>query len=1739
MMRSLAVGALWLVAALAQAQVTSVPNLCDDAGGLGSSCFTDDDCAFRPYATRCVEHVQGDPASRRCEAPCEADEAHPGTPDHAACALGETCLASLGDGTFYCAPTRFRMDLNLVDQCVAHFLAGTGPTLGSNNACSLEANLNQMLDQDGDGEFDIFDVDGCVQAFLHEPACNPDTGTCPTVDMVYCNADEDCGAGLFCDEERHFCTRECGVVASREPGLGALERACAGRLKTCDHAQGRCVDANLEQYRCSVDRECPVGAYCLVGRCAARCSRALDCPDSGWYCAPNNTCRVLPSPEENAGNSFDPRNYAVLFGTNQATLTPLENHTEVPLLIMDLTTKREVLDNPSVGFGYRLEVTYAFKQDPRCFRSPDEWTLEDREECLIEPAEEFVQLASPFGTVFAVGRPKVAFTLNPAAAERLSPGKYVATVNAIFDNGNQDTVQVRFNKTTASGEYVGSLSVVLGAPENQLNAGTLLDLAIKMDIKEDQLVRWNELLAAENLAATSQDYTDITQGQLIHAHLHGNDAVAFALPGAESPADNEIPLKGIYSPQLGIMRLVGVVEIPADFCLGEEGACADASGLQVRNLFGRTIRRILFFNGTYDDVGRRFLGNYRERVSGLSPGGELTLEGGFVLSQTSADETGLQLSAPLLPSGASLVDFPHLPEVLAGIDADVATWCQGSEAAAAVGRFTSASSYLAYLGSEDFPIFPDVVEFKQLIQDGIDNLQDDDSRAQDVLTLHEYLAGRIVLCGEEEAAAGAPLSSSAPACVDEARLRCALSLYRRAVVGGLAGTRYLGNPGANPYPLFCSSTLPAEGCHPSPTELPFVATLLEHNRFHQELAQATKFQADQDLSDAFFALYRNRLNPFTQGAALNFKADKLERANRRYDDLTALVLEPAAASVLFDWRMWAFEARGQEWLRQMHVMAADRMDALAELVDLRRRIYARDGERQQLLGEHLAQMEYLQQVYLMALQREWQGEDFKYGGEAGLILERLKVILKQLHQTRNALGVVPEQVFFENSDPSLVNWRSYLRILAGDDGTGGLLAEAQSQIDSAVANLQASLADVDALEDRIFELNNEYEGALIELCGDEEASAPCNALWQKVAAWEQNGTSRADILSQMEAFIQNRCGSSDPLAVLLGAAPASASSEECEWVKSEFVSEYNAQGPACPLSAAKHNIMVRGERRACIGGAMGGLLLEKEGLLREREGIRRDMMTLLKRLEEFAETRDYVEGIHIGQRLSLILVRIIELVLTFVDKANKTASEVADEVAESANCMLIAGLAAGTDCPQSFASGASKVSVTVARTVGERVVETLKEQAVNLFEIANMEFDFAIEDREAQREMTEMSYESYALVTAYIANIQASLAVEAGMAETRFLAKDAAAGLNDSLSLLLDHLVGRESGSVLVGNFLVRESSATFRRALQVAYRMVLAFAHRYNLSVAERNQLIAQVMQAVTVEDLQALVQLLIERERGYCGREAIDCDAFNNLNVLRLSLRDLLFPQLRDLVDPATGRVVTRGEQFHNIITSPPFLRRRVRGAWAVDQVELPFTVLLQQRDPGDTRGWLLNPTQCNHILDGDPTAGALEAGTVAVNVVGQRLGPAERAITYELGRGHVDQIRACHAESVQTQIGSLPELDYPIRTQVVGYSSESAQGQQTQPPTYFVRSGELNACLNQAESAGRLDGGSCWHFFGRDRSLASPDYTLYIPLAIDGENTSNSWITGAGLPESQRPVIEDVVLYLRYRTRPISEP
>ena len=108
--------------------------------------------------------------------------------------------------------------------------------------------------------------------------------------------------------------------------------------------------------------------------------------------------------------------------------------------------------------------------------------------------------------------------------------------------------------------------------------------------------------------------------------------------------------------------------------------------------------------------------------------------------------------------------------------------------------------------------------------------------------------------------------------------------------------------------------------------------------------------------------------------------------------------------------------------------------------------------------------------------------------------------------------------------------------------------------------------------------------------------------------------------------------------------------------------------------------------------------------------------------------------------------------------------------------------------------------------------------------------------------------------------------------------------------------------------------------------------------------------------------------------------------------------------------------------------------------------------------------------------------------------------------------------------------------------GYAPQSDQAQLSDPPTLVTHTGYLNACQYDASlgsvaenTQSNLSMEDCFHYFARDRSLASPDWKLVLPL---GYASDNDWIMNDGVPDDDKAIIEDIVLYLRHRSRPVGD-
>lgn len=1887
-LRQSAVVGLTLFVASASARaaepVDTADNLCHD-DAVHHDCDNAADCAGNERATLCVEHEPGVASSRRCENPCEAGTGVAVSAEPNACAVGETCVqgrASPSRKAYWCKPTSFRVDLNLLDQCVSHHLGGLQPSL-SENTCSLEANLTALLDQNGDRTFDIFDLDLCILAFLEQPTCDPQALVCDSDDQVACRGDDDCGDGLYCSEATHACQRDCGIVASREPGLSELERKCMGQGKVCDFARGRCVAVDVTLATCEVDSQCPAGAYCFLGHCAPKCYRSAECPSADWFCTENNRCRSLPPPEAEGGFVFDPQNYAIRFARDQMKLDAVQTTESSALVILDLLTKQQVVDNPSVSFGYRLELSYGMKLDTQCLspfvdcgdasqRAPSE--SEDacrarQDDCYVDDTEQWVTLESPFGVVAAQSDSAIGIRLDEAAADRLSPGTYQATLRAIFDNGDSHSIQVVYSKMSPSGEYDGRVTIYRKVIDNAINPQSAFPFGMRIKVY-DQYKRWNELLREYNLVpativADNNGFVDITRGLLVHGMLHGDDGMPFAKGDAKSTATNEIPFVGIYSPDLGRMRVIGVIDLAGDFCIASDGRpCSNANRtdgvIEVKSPFGRNIRRVIELIGPFDDATGRFSGIYREKISRLV-NHDLTLEGGFILDQVLAD------ASPLSVTPASFeLDVPSDSFALAKSQSqtDIATWCGsdldhvytadsglpktevdaaisdfrtylGTVAASATDfdaidveswaltvdgdvapdvlsyvrahlvrlaaklPFASATAFASYIsaakrsgtGNAASPtgrttVLPALREFKDNVFDALQALGADSPQTQqDHLSIYDFLSPYVLPCVDSAA-------SPPPMCIDEASVRCGLALHRKAVLEGwVPGPQGLVGNG---YPLFCSDTVSLSGCPVAGQGAVRPFALQEHNRFWSDRMQIDKFAADRARSDAFLVLFRHETNPFLTSPAINYKLEQLQVSLAKYDGMLAEIVGVPGAWTLTSIDVSDFSGRGRDWLDLMHTIVSDRMDTLAELIDVKRRLAPTQASPDAIFADHLMQYTYLVEVFLMELQAQWEGPTFQYRGESGSVFASGQSLLNQLRPPRNAIGVIPGQVYFENNSTLQFNWQHYR------EEVGAFVDEVRDGVDAAATNLTNALLDLDAFERSLHDARKELTQSLDQLCGDPDPGDPSGAtsnycqyllkqfsgqddfshvLSCKLAAYidelDADPSTAEDRLKQYygQSFEKpTDCPANfafDSELVCLGRDldvdvgdstkfSAYGGVSACAEVAIRFLgiadTSDGASGstdplygpPSCELSTEQAWLDVNGVQRPCVGGEMGALLQEKADLDRQRRLVIHKVATVL----------DEIDAAYLQAGLLAAEDEALYWRSQTIDAAKEAAasiiglmteeSKTADHTLEAVKCILIAGVASGTDC-------FTKATAAVAQTTKDRILAVIKfalEQIQSALDKVKSDLEHASGLEKAAIEAFISLPGAEDLVAEYIQLTQSSFNLAALIEDKRYQAQQVVRLYNSDITFVAEHLSGRESGNQVLGQLQAREADSRFRELVRYLYRLAMAFVHHFNLPPAEASPLIAEAQSVSTLSDVASFLATIDTRAGTYCGLAGLDCDYATNTETLRVSLRQTLFPNLRDIVDPHTGQVVTAGQQFHNLITRPPFLKRRVRGGLATDQIELPFAVSLEPltNTPDGSPRWLVDPLSCNHLIDGrdpsDPTgidgsdASASMSGSMAVNVLGLNIDDPSRFVRYQMVRGSTDFLRSCEAENVTGAFGTVPKVDYPVRKHTVGYAPQSQFASQATPPSYYTVSPSYTACVNTGEALGTLDGGYCWRYHARDRSLAAPDWKLVIPLEIDGASTDSAWIAQSALGTDEAPVVEDIVVYFRYRSRPIQE-
>lgn len=1596
-----------------------------------------------------------------------------GNPTPNLCMLGETCTAGVSVGGLdvnYCRSSTFAMDLNLLDSCIYHFVKGIDPPLlgsAGNNSCTVSNALSQMLHRDSDSDFDIYDVDLCVKDFLKEKPCDLATKTCAN-DQTFCETDNACGDGLFCNALMHRCERECGFIVSRNTSkVYSLERYCSGDGQVCNYERGKCVQADLSESTCQLDSDCPVGTYCFVGECRPKCYRSLDCPDDTWMCNGQNEC--VPKPKSLSGVTVNPKDYAIQFSDKNVNIDGINNIARIPLVIMDVRTKKQIFNNSNVVFGYRLETSYGRKLSPECLG--DNVSVDG---CVVAKDREFLTLSNPFGTISGDKVNTIDVSLNATAAAKLPVGFYEVVLRVIFNNGSQTTTTVRYQRPSLSGAYTGTVEVHVGGSVNVL-ADSNLDLQLRV---KPSTITWKKLLTDNNLAE-NDEFEDLTVGNEVEGYIDGNGSTIFTNPASRDPAQNRVYIKGIYSVRLARMRLIAVIEHGANDCISESGACGTVGEFSVTNPFRRKIRRLVEFIGPYDATTRVFSGVYRETFSGLTPS-DITFDGKFRIYQSAQAEDTIAVPVKLLAVAGAL-GFPNEDSILIEANNDVNKYCASSSASADAiamkSRFSTKDSFGQMLASYEVnppALAKNLVHFEGSLAEAVGRLP---ASSKAALTVAEFLKGQAGFCPTDFGQ-----------CVNRPDAECGLALFKKAILQRWAvvdATNTTNRP-----PLFCTrGNVSNSAACVSSTELPAYAALQEHNRFYRELVQTWVYTASGNWSDAFYALYKAANgDAMYQSNAFAVKSNYMKAAITAYDNALSASLSNSATAILFQWPVASFQTNGQAWLDQLYNLSNNRLEAVIELLGFRRRVL-KDGEDRVTYAHHVVQYEYLQQAFLAILQQHWQGSQFTYRGEGRDSLLRGQKLLQVSDLSRNPLGLHPNRVYFQNNELSLKNWKFHLdrvdKLLNGDPvyQKVGL----RETVSTANEQMKNALKSTEALAAQILQNKLTLEAELDERCGASSAvTTACTKVdFTKIEKeWTCDG-------------------------------------RECESVIEKVRAASSLDDVACRKDVPYTEIALAGGAvRRCMGGRIGALQQERATLEVQRR-VAYDRIGLL--VTQIEREKKFMTETLAGNSEFLEYIEKRNKLVNSAEDAIRSATatfEYNEIAAEPIDCLTIIGTSDGTTCPQAVAKAFVRMASAQEKN---NAVDGYKEALGQLEAESALEVQLKSmgdEERLLRKKMDDLVTEvgnhvsELRLINQNLGNVTYRIGDEL------FLAQSAAKRINEQLGSIVSQLTGEESGSVLLRNRLVKTVDAKYDATLVELYKLVQAFSHRFN-NPTWNAALTNMVYSAVTIQDIDTVLETIASYVNTYYSGDA---DQENNVATEHFSLQELLFPNLHDVIDPQTGAVLTKGEQFHQLITSSEFTRRRKfqldTTSYIATEIALPFALWLNGRSPngGATVQFLISPNECNHILTYDSTK---SPGTVAVQFVGRGLnhnGEVD-SVKYRLERGDTDYLRACNGGAVNIFN--------------IGVANDSAVGSMSKPPTFYSVSTDEKGCTVSSP----VNVQDCWKLFARDRSLAAPDWKLIIPLYYNEDLASEQgWLLGLDKVPEEKPIIQDILLYFRYHRAPV---
>ena len=933
--------------------------------------------------------------------------------------------------------------------------------------------------------------------------------------------------------------------------------------------------------------------------------------------------------------------------------------------------------------------------------------------------------------------------------------------------------------------------------------------------------------------------------------------------------------------------------------------------------------------------------------------------------------------------------------------------------------------------------------------------------------------------------------------------------------------------------LFCDRRRPtADARCESAVDAPNVTAFQEYLWFYKNLHETYAFDAGRDVSDAFFQLYRDAYltgaNALDLSGAYRDKVALLKSALGHYDDARRQMFSPATALVAIDWPMLSFDGRGLPWLTQMHTVLHDRSEALFELVDLQSRILRQDMRNDSLFYHHVFHQEYLAQVFLAVLQKYWEGPGFAYAGEGPAAMTKGQKILQRVDEANNPLGLRPDRTYFENnwSSGATSNVQLYrnsagnkLNQLVGPNRSGGLVASAKTALQNALRNERQ-------LVESLTDLRQQLDAELLQMCG------PDTALPTECSSLENLDRELATQCTGPECPVSFMCEDArcDTVArVFRDTLNGSLEEVSCR-ADTPVLRIYQNPDPNSLPEIRTFMSEKDLPSRLCVRGEVGALLQERVSLnltreetVRKARGLIRQLAIREQLMRKIGSSYDNI----IGAVTAAEGVRTALELMMSVAEADYAASEAA---VQSASCLFITPVGTGgsmaNNCilvgpaaTKMAASGAAKASAAKAYRIGLAGIEMAKT-------IANYRFQEETRLAAIQSEMDQITSEVESYIGQYQSVIQQMQALDVRIVDKLVIAQSRWLAYNDNVQAVVDRLTGNDSRWTMVRNSAAMNAQSLFQSLLLDLYKMVQATAYRYDLPKGEVDALRNQVYQLVTAGQVSGFLDDFDCRLSQFAGQNSLDpnWDNPSDAPIFIFSVRNQLFPQLRDIVDPDTGAVLTADEQFHRIITSPPYLRTVVSASGPEQRIIIPFATSMGVRpatSPG--RPALVNRNQCNHVL-----IGATSNGSTLLNFQVWNPRPDSQGkdvVHANLTRGTVDHMRSC---SEQYPTSGMPV----VRSYTFGNAYRDSDVPLPNAPVLF------ESCVNQhnvltTTNQSAIDSLTCWRTGFTERTLGSPDWVVTIDALRSGED--NQWILHTPAIEPQ-PVIRDIEVVFRHTVRPM---